>query len=68
MICPDCNYEMMKFAIQLDDCSGWIVGWRCKCNRNHEDVELTIYADENRMAETLSDALLKGITDAQAII
>ena len=31
-ICPDCNEVMAKFNKELEDGSGWIVGWLCKCN------------------------------------
>jgi hypothetical protein len=51
MICPDCNKEMTKTAIQCSDLSGWMVGWLCECNK--EDVELTIHAKDDWTPEVI---------------
>ena len=55
MICPDCGAKMIKTAIECDDCSGWMVGWLCECNKY--DVELTIYSEKDWTAEVIGDYL-----------
>ena len=54
MICPDCGAKMMKTAIQHDDCSGWMVGWLCECEKDDESIELVIHAAKDWTAEILS--------------
>lgn len=47
MTCPHCGAEMIKEAIQLEDCSGWVVGWICECEPEEEHIQVHIYAGKN---------------------
>lgn len=51
--CPDCGKNMIKTAIQLEDLSGWIVGWTCECLHDEENVELHIHAGKDWTAAVL---------------
>lgn len=35
-VCPDCGAAMVKAHVQLEDGSGWIVGWLCECAHEEE--------------------------------
>ena len=46
----------MKTAIQMEDLSGWSVGWICGCPPTEENVEVVIHASRDWTAEILLEA------------
>lgn len=35
-VCPDCGTAMVKAHVQMEDGSGWVVGWLCECPHDGE--------------------------------
>ena len=60
MKCPHCGRECMKTAIQMEDLSGWSVGWICGCPPTEENVEVVIHASRDWTAEILIEAGAEG--------
>ena len=56
MRCPHCGRECVKSAIQMEDLSGWSVGWICGCPSTEENVEVVIHASRDWTAGILLEA------------
>ena len=50
----------MKSAIQMEDLSGWSVGWICGCPPTEENVEVLVHASKDWTAEILIEAGAEG--------